>query len=302
MSTFISPILAICGVLIILNKKINLRNIIPSVFISFIFIIFWLAQQFIYSSCLSPFFEFTCNKSTTWFQHGLSEVLNNATGAVNKSFNEYTGDLSKEEYLNSFNWVTTWFERNKIEFFEHLVALFVPIIILFIINIKKIKIYKIGQIKFEKKIFYFYLFIFLLTLLGLFIWFIKSPVIRFGVPYLFLFYFFLTFFLFKILFKDQYLSGIGIVLILCLTFNLSKNIIRIKNSEFKDHFFPKILKNNYSETKVNGYTVYYPDPIEISAQSNLCWSTPFICHIGRGKNIKINKINDYLLIINSKNE
>ena len=41
--------------------------------------------------------------------------INAATGAVNKSFNQYTGQLLKEEYVKNFSWVSTWFERNKID-------------------------------------------------------------------------------------------------------------------------------------------------------------------------------------------
>ena len=39
------------------------------------------------------------------------------TFAINKSYNEYSGNLSKEEYLDNFNWVTGMFHEtitNKI--------------------------------------------------------------------------------------------------------------------------------------------------------------------------------------------
>ena len=36
-----------------------------------------------------------------WYSQGISEVVSGATGAVNKSFNEYNGELSAEEYVKN---------------------------------------------------------------------------------------------------------------------------------------------------------------------------------------------------------
>ena len=64
---------------------------------------------------------------------------------------------------------------------------------------------------------------------------------------------------------------------------LIKNVTRIKNSEFKFDYFPKILKINYSKKKLDGIIINFPDQEIISSQSRLCWSIPFICHIGKRK-------------------
>ena len=58
LSTFVSPILVIIGIFEIIKRKVKLKNIFPSIFICFIFSFVWLMQQFIYSSCFIPFFEF----------------------------------------------------------------------------------------------------------------------------------------------------------------------------------------------------------------------------------------------------
>ena len=79
------------------------------------------------------------------------------------------------------------------------------------------------------------------------------------------------------------------------------NLLRINNIEFYGSYFPKILEINYSKKEVNDFIINFPDPEIISSQSRLCWSIPFICHIGKGNNIEIYKKNNYLMVIN-KNE
>ena len=300
LSTFVSPILVIIGIFEIIKRKVKLKNIFPSIFICFIFSFVWLMQQFIYSSCFIPFFEFTCIKSTIWYQDGLSHALNVVTGAVNKSFNQYTGLLTKEEYLSNLNWFSTWFKRNKIEFSEHLAAFIVPALVLFLMNYKKINIFDLKKNIFENKKIYSYSVTVLVAFLGLLVWFLKSPVIRFGIPYLFIICLFIVFFIFKNFYKEKKLYGVSVVFILCIFFNLTKNVTRIKNSEFKFDYFPKILKINYSKKKLDRIIINFPDPEIISSQSRLCWSIPFICHIGKGKKIEINKKHNYFIIVEKK--
>ena len=64
---------------------------------------------------------------------GISKMISSLTGSVNKSYGVYSGDLSSEEYIKNFNWVNTWFNRNKVEFLEHFIALIVPFIIIIIL-------------------------------------------------------------------------------------------------------------------------------------------------------------------------
>ncbi len=296
-STFVAPFLLIIIFLIILRKKIQIKLFFRPLMFCVFFLLAWLTQQFIYSSCLLPFYKFTCLEATSWFQTGLPEALNDATGAVNKSYNEYKGDLSKEEYLQNFNWVSTWFFRNKTELLEHLAALLVPIVILTLFNIKNIhyKMLKENKKFYKKETILILLFF---SLFGLIIWFAKSPVIRFGISYLYVLFFIIVLFILINLINLKNINGLQIVFILCLIFNFSKNTLRIKNSDYKGHYFPKILQINYSNKNIDNQIINYPNPKIISSKSNLCWSIPFICHIGKGQNIKIEKKHSYFIIKN----
>ena len=214
------------------------------------------------------------------------------TGAVNKSFNQYSGDLTKEEYIKNFNWLSTWFNRNKIEFLEHLAAFIIPIVVLILINIKNFNF----KYHLRKTNFNILLLIGLIGFLGFFIWFTRSPVIRFGIPYLYVFSFFIVILLIDRIVIIKKIKFLEIIFILSIVFNVTKNLNRILYDTNQDIYFPKILKINYSEIKINEFIVNYPSPVEISSQSNLCWSIPFICHIGKGNNLEIQKKYNYLII------
>ena len=60
--------------------------------------------------------DLTCIHNLSWFDPYIIENFIADTTKVNKSFQSYEGDLSREEYLVNFNWVENWYLRNKIEF------------------------------------------------------------------------------------------------------------------------------------------------------------------------------------------
>ena len=196
LTTFIAPIILFSSLIYIIRKKINLSFLKSSLIVSFFLILIWTTQQFIYSGCFVAFFDFTCFKSLGWYVNDISFAVSDATGAVNKSFNQYTGQLSKEEYVKNFSWVSTWFERNKIELSEHILTILTPIVLffIFIIFFKNKRILHLDKSKNDDN--FFKLNIFFICILGLLIWFIKSPVIRFGIPYIFIFTFFVIYYLF----------------------------------------------------------------------------------------------------------
>ena len=280
----------------LLIKKYNFSKItLPLIFIS-LFFTFWLIQQFIYTSCLLPFVEFTCLKSSAWFNKELIEALKNMTGAINKSYWQYTGTLSEIEYSKNFNWVSTWFNRNKIEISEHLLAILIPLFILIILNLKNFTKRKNNYVFQIHNYLNFYILLFILA--GLLMWFLKSPVYRFGMPYIFLASIFLIFTIIKFFFQKIELKK-GILLLICLsfTFNISKNLIRIFKLTDQNTVWPNIINVNYSTKKIGEFEINYPDSKIKSTQHNLCWSVPFICDINKGTNIEIKKKSNYFIII-----
>ncbi len=299
LSTFAAPLLVFSSFLMIENKRVQIKFFYRTIVFCILFFSFWFFQQFIYSGCFVPMFEFTCIKSVSWYTQDISNTIKLATGANNKSFREYTGFLSQEEYLANFNWVKTWFNRNKTEFLEHLYAFIIPFFVIFILNYKKI-FNSNREFKLKNKKGHIFIFTVILFIsIGLILWLIKSPVIRFGIPYLFTFVFFFILSLYYVFKLNIFFEkGIIIVVMLALTFNFSKNLVRVLDYNFKGTYWPEILDVKYSTKQAGNFYFNSPNPEVISSQNQLCWAIPFICNINPSSNIKIEKINNYLFLKN----
>jgi hypothetical protein len=260
---------------------------------SLIFVIFfstiWMIQQFIYTGCfLFPLLPSCFDVS--WFDTKPALDLLNHTKGINKSFAQYQGELSELEYSKKFNWVSTWFNRNKIEMLEHLLTFIIIFFILFFFSLKK---KNTRSINFTLK--NFYLILLCLTFFQILFWLNSSPVIRFGFHYILLFLFFLLFLIFnKFLLKNFNYKYIIILIYVGLALNMQKNLFRVYDDIIKGNTFfytyPKIFfKNEYvSDKKIN---INYL----IKDQSIYCWDTPSLCLAGN-QNLAINRVNSYLFV------
>ena len=293
-STFIAPLLVISSLILIIKKKIKLDIFkVPLIFCT-IFFAFWITQQFIYTGCMMPYFKITCMQGLEWHTKDISNMISSLTGSVNKSYNLYTGDLSSSDYSKNFNWVNTWFQRNKIEILEHISAIILPIIILLILNLKFLLSNKknISILNNHKR--FILLTLSFLTIFGLMIWFTKSPVIRFGIPYIFLLCFLLLIIIIDLV-KIEFNKSINILIILCLFFNLSKNFNRIIKSE-SETYWPEILSVNFLTKEMDGFKINFPDQKAVNPKKKLCWSTPYICSVSQGNNLKFYKKYTYTFV------
>ena len=241
-----------------------------------------------------PYFKITCMQGLEWHTKDISNMISGLTGSVNKSYNLYTGDLSPSDYSKNFNWVNTWFQRNKIEILEHISAIILPIIILLILNLKFLLSNKknISILNNHKR--FILLTLSFLTIFGLMIWFTKSPVIRFGIPYIFLLFFLLLIIIIDLV-KIEFTKSINILIILCLFFNLSKNFNRIIKSE-SETYWPEILSVNFLTKEMDGFKINFPDQKAVNPKKKLCWSTPYICSVSQGNNLKFYKKYTYTFV------
>ncbi len=294
LSAFATPILIIFIFLLINKKKDLIISIKLPLIFCFLFFLLWIFQQFIYSGCFIPHFKFTCIQTVEWYTNDISKMISDLTGAVNKSFNTYGGDLMSDEYVRNFNWVNTWFERHKIELTEHLVAVIIPFIILIIFNIKSSFNNENIIIKSIINRKSFFLFISLFTIFGLAVWFIKSPVIRFGIPYLFSLIFLTSILIIQLL-KLNFKNGLYFVIVLSVIFNISKNMDRIIKND-SNSYWPHVLIINYSTKLQNGFEINYPNSKINSAKAKLCWSVPYICSVSKGNGLKFDKKFSYTFV------
>ena len=271
----------------ILKKEIFKLNY----FIVYFLGLFFFIQQFIFSGCFLFPSKFSCLE-VSWFNVdflSLSERLQ----VINKSYSEARHLFTKEEYLNDFNWLPFWFQRNYSEILEHLFTMILPLILLFLILKRDVKK---KQINFkEKSIFIFFL------IAGFTFWLNFSPVYRFGVVYFLIFIFLATIFIYKTknFSKRVFLS----LIFISLVFNFTKNTLRISK---EDRIFLGIKKiqNNfykYPNSESNFVSVYKPDikkNMHNGWQGRLCWDITFLCSHNE---INVNKMYSYLIINKSNN-
>ena len=243
------------------------------------------------------FVETTCF-DFSWHNQNITDAVSGATGAVNKSYGQYIGTLKPDEYVKNFNWVSTWYDRNKTELFEHLVAILIPILLLVFFNFKRKDIKSINKYIGPNN---FLLYtIFFTSIFGVVVWFLKSPVVRFGIPYLFLNIFLISFIILKninIFNSEKLIKNCKIIIIIAIFFNVSKNLNRIIETDTKT-YWPEILNVKYSTNQKGNFNINYPnDENDDYHQRRYCWSIPFICHMNKGINLSIQKKNNYLFIL-----
>jgi hypothetical protein len=134
----------------------------------------------------------------------------------------------------------------------------------------------------------------LFTIFGLAIWFIKSPVIRFGIPYLFSLIFLTSILIIQIL-KLNFKNGLYFVIVLSVIFNISKNMNRIIKND-SNSYWPNVLIINYSTKLQNGFEINYPNSKINSAKAKLCWSVPYICSVTKGNDLQFDKKFSYTFV------
>jgi hypothetical protein len=271
------------------NAKIFTRSFLFCVLFFFI----WAIQQFIYTGCfLFPVIQ-TC-LDVSWYNPGAVQSLLEHTIGMNKSFTQYKGTLSEFEYSRNFNWVPTWFERTKVEMFEH----FFTFLFLFLLVMsslffsKKFISKKLTYVPVKKITVAFFLLLFIISIQILF-WFTSSPLVRFGFHYILLFIFFIMAFpLKKFFLKELNIKFIYILIFLALLFNFQKNIFRIKNDIVNNYFFfysyPKTTYHQeFTNLDINNLNY-------LSKDSLYCWNVPAICSYV--SSLRSERINNYIFI------
>lgn len=153
---------------------------------SLIFILLWFIKNTLATGCLLYPIELTCIKKINWLNINDVKNLNIHGEAWSKAWNDQKEPrIAMEEYNSEFKWVKTWKEKH----FKKILEKFFPFLIFNILIIffffffyrkKKIKIIAIKDYQNKFKI-YFLLF---LSTLGIFFWFSKFPLYRFGLGYL----------------------------------------------------------------------------------------------------------------------
>ncbi|MBD1148559.1 hypothetical protein IDH11_01890 [Pelagibacterales bacterium SAG-MED30] len=299
LKTYFLPYMLLGLIIFLLNEKFfkSLKIIFysKSFFILFISLSIYFVHHFISTGCVISPLSITCFGENLYWADD-SKTYEDISLWLEQWAKAGAGpDFRVEDplqYIQNFNWVSHWIEKyflgKFLEQLELLLAVFF-IILLFFKNFK----FKKEALILDKRIILFYLII----LAIFFIWFTKTPTLRYGgysivfltlsIPIALIYQ--------KLKNKDFFEKKLKYLIILIIVlFNL-KNINRI-DKEFKrtdlykfDNFpfFAIPEKKFISEAFPSGLTIY--------RTSGHCWNTPTPC-IGHSGKINVNKNNGYYFI------
>ena len=285
--------------------NVNLSNIKDTIrskkflLLNFIFIC-WIIKNLLTSGCLIYPAVFTCSDSILWTDLNKTSEVSRYSEAWSKGWSDLEkferDNLEVNEFIKDFNWFDAWSKKHL----KIIINIISPYIILSVFIIcfyffksnKKLNIFETRK----------YLFLLSLSFVPLLIWFIAAPLFRYGYSTL------ITFLsiLFSIILVSReldinkvYKTSI-VIIIFGLTVFISKNILRMVNSDnnYNNYPWPKFYsmggennKLSNVEIKLDGVKFYKPQ------EGNYCMYSKSICgNYGLSSDLKILKKNSYLVL------
>ena len=247
------PILFFPLIIFFRNKTILLKKELNYLIILFPIIVF-VMKNILGSGCLIYPVSSTCMEFISWSNSNGAKELSISAEIFNKSWYSYTGDLSKESYIQNFNWLLTWFERGKVEIFELFLTAILSVIITFILfDLKPEKRSSLNVYFKDLKIILSAIIIF-----SAIVYFLKNPVIRMNhltIVSLMILMISLTF---RFDINKHKTKFISIILFIGLIFNLSKNLQRIYDNNFVNNPYGMISEKveNQKKKYLDDFTYY----------------------------------------------
>ena len=280
-------------------KEINFKKIFKdfSLIFSFLLIfLFWFSKNIIHTSCLafpqvltchndlecSPKRGFSQPEKASWLTELWSkDFVNNEQWKSDRS-------LNLDKYMSNFNWVSTWIKNHFIKILEKTSPLYLLFLIIFLTHFKK-------EFNFKKKLDKKFYYLFLLNFVGLFIWFYKAPLFRYGASYNIIFIILASIFIFTKFtnffdIKKPSKTLLVLVMIAC-TYFAGKNLNRITKSN--NNIMPQtvLLENEqkFDLIEKNGFKILRP-------VGGVCFYTLSSCSHEVPYGINVKKIWGYFLI------
>ena len=280
-------------------KKINFKVINLGNTTCLLILFFWFLKNILISGCLIYPASFTCNNNLPWYNENNpsfinAEQISKASEAWAKNWNTYrkiesggttTIDKysSQKKYIKNFNWVGEWSKVHGKYIANKLLPLLIVLLIFYFLTKKNISFPQKLNKK-NKKIFIFF---FLINLFGLILWFLKFPIMRYGLAYIFMQIFFISYFFFRgrFVYKAKY------TLLICMFIFFTKNTLRIIDDS-NVNLYPKMYQNvKYAETIKENFTIY-----TTKKSSDLCgyFKSPCTNYNENLKKISVKEKNGYL--------
>jgi len=235
--------------LFLMIKYKNIKFFLKKEFIFLlVFSLTYFGKNILWTGCLIYPLYFTCFSQLSWNSQDIAYKIMTTIEIHTKGFDSYKGSFSKQEYLQDYNWVQTWFGIVSEEFLTYL-GLAAFIVALMLTSTKVIK--SSSSLVWEKSLL-------LVLFFSNLVLFLKTPVIRYHHTL-----FLLLTILFLVLQKTNFVRKKTIffsIIAILFTFNLSKNLIRIhKNNYFNNpiqHLKEIKWYRNPGQKKLDNFTYY----------------------------------------------
>ncbi len=276
-------------------SKRNLKIINLSSLTCVFFLFLWFLKNILISGCAVYPASFTCINKLPWYNTENRNFIDAnqislESEAWAKNWNTYNKKQislgknidkieSQKKYVKRFFWFKEWSNVHGLVILKKIAPFLILILILLILERKRV--YKSNK-KGNNKLFKILL---ITNLIALLLWFIKFPIMRYGLAYIFI-----QFYLMSYLFiRNKYFSKLKYIIILSIFVLISKNLIKIYNNFDKD-IYPIIYKQTtYYEKNEDNFVIYF------TKNNGLCGykKSPCTNYEQNLKNLEVKKFLNY---------
>ena len=276
-------------------SKRNLKIINLSSLTCVFFLFLWFLKNILISGCAVYPASFTCINKLPWYNTENRNFIDAnqislESEAWAKNWNTYNKKQislgknidkieSQKKYIKKFFWFKEWSNVHGLIILKKIAPFLILILILLILERKRA--YKSNK-KENDKLFKILL---ITNLIALLLWFIKFPIMRYGLAYIFI-----QFYLMSYLFiRNKYFSKLKYIIILSIFVLISKNLIKIYNN-FDKNIYPIIYKQTtYYEKNEDNFVIYF------TKNNGLCGykKSPCTNYEQNLKNLEVKKFLNY---------
>ncbi len=167
---------------ILSKEKINLIKSRTTYFI-LIFFFMWILKNILVSSCAIYPLIVTCTDKLSWFNK--KDIIEQSLSAEAWSkdwINRENKSLNYEDYIEGFDWIKTWSNHH----FKIVYEKITPVLVFLILNFMLFYFSKCLKKNISKEKNYFFIYFLFFNFLTVILWFMKFPLYRFGVSYIYL--------------------------------------------------------------------------------------------------------------------
>ena len=243
-------------------KNKNLKKILFS-FASLI-LLTWFIKNILISGCAIYPLKNTCFTTLKWTDIKTVEAAHMEAEAWAKAWPQnINNNISMKEFSKNFNWVKAWSLIHLKYIIKTLVPFIVVIVfILIFLSWKKKSKRDYDLIKLDDQK---YLILLIIGTLGVFSFFLKYPIYRYGYSYIILLFFIILIKIFNKINYNNFLFASKIIFSICLITILSKQFLRIYINHDKRDFVPshvfidtKDFNKKYKKFMLNdNFSVYF---------------------------------------------